>query len=960
MQFQRLSQSKLIALGTCISLSVFACNHKSSSMKSAISAFLICLFISCSTKKDKSNETIWMSTTPAGNQYTKINRDGETILPNGRIITPTGKQITVAPHPFGLVLSPDGKTIITANSGVGPFSISIINDFNSASPIVKQIPETLNPEKGLLEATFMGLAISPDNKQVYVAGGQQNRIYIFDLKTSKKLGEINCNKSFDGTDYSDGYIGDMILSKDGLRLYAVDQIGFRMMVIDTKSNQVIQNVKTGRYPFGIALSPDEKTVYVANVGMFEYSYIKNLDKENLNKTAAKYPTSSFGSKEMKEGVKNDSIEFAGLGDPNAPESFSVWGIDISKEVPFVVSKVKTGVLVGEEVEGISAVGGSSPNSMVATDRFVFVSNGNNDNISVIDVQQSKVVENIELKLDERLKNLKGVIPFGLAISPDQKRLYIAEAGINAVGVLDVATRKVLGHIPTGWFPSKLKVTPDGKQLIVSNAKGYGSGPNGGVAFDEAHKGQSNYIGALMLGTVSVIDIPADAELEVLTEKVVSNNFSFKEIESAESEDPIPSFPTAKESPIKYIVFISKENRTYDELFGQLKNGEGDSTLAHYAKGVSFTNQNKTMRVENATVMPNHLALADQFTISDNFYVDADVSADGHVWLTNTYPNQWMETHHPAAYGGRRSQREESKAPGKFGMTGAAGAIFPEDYNQHGSMWENLERHGKEFYNFGFGVEFDAGSFADSTFKQGGVRYLVNYPLPGPLYDRTSRKFPTFNMAIPDQFRADVFIQEITERYINPKKELPSLLTLQLLNDHGAGERAAAGFPFNESYMADNDLALGRVVEFLSHTPYWKNMMIVVTEDDAQGGRDHIDAHRSILMVISPYAKKNFNSHQHYSFGSIFKTFWNVLGASYLNQYDFGVNDLNDCFTSKPDFTPFNAVPVDPRIFDPVKALTPLDEKFDWKAFRDSPELDDPEDMKENAKRKDDGRTKVNH
>ncbi|MCE2894828.1 MAG: hypothetical protein LW721_10325 [Flammeovirgaceae bacterium] len=916
---------------------------------------------SCSTKEKGSPEKVWMSSAPAGDRYTNIDRSGETILPNGRIITPTGRQVTVAPHPFGLTLSPDGKTIITANSGVGPFSISIISDYNTASPIVKQIPETLNPEKGLLEATFMGLAISPDGQKVYVAGGQQNRIYVFDLKTNKKLAEINCNKSFDGNDYSDGYIGDLVLSKDGSTLYAVDQIGFRMMVIDTKSNQVIHNVKTGRYPFGIALSPDEKTVYVANVGMFEYSYIKSLDKKRLNETASKFPTSAYGSKEMKEGVKNDSIEFAGLGDPNAPESFSVWGIDVSNEIPAVTSKVKTGVLVGEEIDGISAVGGSSPNSMVANDQFVYVSNGNNDNISVIDAKQNKVVESIELKLDERLGGLKGVIPFGLTITPDQKRLYVAEAGINAVAVIDLDSKKVLGHIPTGWFPSKLKVTPDGKQLIVSNAKGFGSGPNGGKdfkpPFDHPY---ASYIGALMLGTVSIIDIPTDVELKALTEKVVANNFHFKEVASAESENPIPSFPKAKESPIKYIVFISKENRTYDEVFGQLQNGKGDSSLAHYAKDVSFTNKKKTMKVEKATVMPNHLALAEQFTISDNFYVDSDVSADGHVWLTNTYPNQWMETHHPASYGGKRSQREESKAPGKFGMTGAAGAIFPESYNQAGSMWENLERHGKEFYNFGFGVEFDAGGFSDSTFKYGGVRYLANYPLPGPLYNRTSRLFPTFNMAIPDQFRTDIFVKEITEKYINPKKELPSVLTFQLLNDHGAGERAAAGFAFNESYMADNDLALGRVIEFLSHTEYWKNMMIVVTEDDAQGGRDHIDAHRSILMVISPYAKKNFNSHQHFSFGSIFKTFWNVLGTSYLNQYDFGVNDLSDCFTSKPDFTPYNALPVDPRIFDPTKAMSPLDEKFDWKAFRDSPDLDDPEDMKENAKRKDDGRTKVNH
>ncbi len=923
-------------------------------------AFLLCVaFLIGCTSKETPPLKHWVASAPAGAEYTQINREGKTVIPNGRFITPLGKQITVAPHPFGLALSPDGKTIITANSGVGPFSISIITDYNTATPAMKQIPETLNLEKGLLEAVFMGLAISPDNKKVYVAGGQQNKIFVFDLTTNKKLAEIPCNSSFDESDYNDGYIGDLVLNKDGSRLYAVDQIGFRMLVVDTKTNKLIHNVKTGRYPFGIALSPDEKTVYVANVGMFEYSYIKSLDRKNLNETASKFPTSAYDSKEMKEGVKNDSLEFAGLGDPNAPESFSVWGVDVSKEKPEVTSKIKTGVLVGEMVDGISAVGGSSPNSMVATDEFVYVSNGNNDNISVIDVKQSKVISSIELKLDERLGNLKGVIPFGLTLSPDQKRLFVAEAGINAVAVIDVASQKVLGHIPAGWFPSKLKVTPDGRQLIVANAKGFGSGPNGGKnfkpPFDHPY---ADYIGALMLGTVSVMDIPTDNELKSLTENVIANNFSFKEEVASVDKNPIPVFPKEKDSPIKYVVFISKENRTYDDVFGQLQNGEGDSALARYAANVSFSNNKKTMSVENATVMPNHLALAEQFTISDNFYVDADVSADGHVWLTNTYPNQWMETHAPAAYGGKRSQKEESKAPGKFGMTGAAGAIFPESYNEAGSMWEHLERSGIEFYNFGFGVEFDAGGFSDSTFKYGGVRYLVNYPLPGPLYNRTSRLFPTFNMAIPDQFRTDIFIKEINEKYINQNKDLPSVLTLQLLNDHGAGERPKAGFAFNESYMADNDLALGRVVEYLSHLPQWKNMMIVVTEDDAQGGKDHIDAHRSVLMVISPYAKRNFNSHQHYSFGSIFKTFWNVLGTPYLNQYDFGVNSLGDCFTAEPDFTPYNALAVDPRIFDPKVALDPLDEKFDWEALKQSPKLDDPDEIKKALK--DDGRTKVNH
>lgn len=918
---------------------------------------VVCLlligFLACTNDKKEKDPAQWIAAAPADTAYCKIDKDGVTVIPNGRLVSSAGKQITVAPHPFGLTLSPDGKTIITANSGTGPFSISIINNYNGEA-VVKQVPENAKSGQGLLEAVFMGLAVAPDNQTLYVAGGQQNRIYIFDLKSGNKLGEISCNKSFDQTDYSDGYIGDLVLTKDGRYLYAVDQIGFRLIVIDTRQKAVVHNVRTGRYPFGVSLSPDEKSLYVANIGMFEYSYIKSLDKNRLKETALRYPAFAYGSEEMKKGIKNDTLEVSGLGDPNVPESFSVWKVDLTGKAPAVTAKIKTGVLIGDKLDGIAAVGGASPNSIVATNDLVFVSNGNNDNISVIDPKTDTVTATIDLRLDERLGNLKGVIPFGLAISPDQKRLFVAEAGINAVAVISLEDRKVIGHIPTGWFPSKLKVTPDGRQLIVSNAKGYGSGPNGGRDFKPGPEG--TYIGNLMKGTVSVIDIPSDEKLAAMTQTVINNNFRFLQADAGKGI--IPKLPAKGVSPIKHIVFISKENRTYDQVFGQLKNGRGDSTLAVYGRNVSFTNRKGTSRVDNATVMANHLALAERFAISDNFYVDADVSADGHVWLTNTYPNQWMETHHTAAYGGGRELKEESKAPGKFGMTGAAGAIFPEDYNQHGSMWDHLFRNGVEFFNFGFGVEFDRGSFADSTFKFGGVRYLVNYPVPGPLYDRTSRLFPTYNMAIPDQFRTDVFIREIKEKYLDKDKPLPPVLTMQLLNDHGAGERAHAGFPFMESYMADNDLALGRVVEFLSHTPYWKNMLIVVTEDDAQGGNDHIDAHRSILMVISPYSKKNYSSHVHYSFGSIFKTFWNVLGIPHLNQYDFGTTDLGDCFQDEPDFTPYNAVPADARIFDAARALTPLDEKFDWKAVTESPGLDVPDDMK--REREDDGRTRVNH
>ena len=210
------------------------------------------------------------------------------------------------------------------------------------------------------------------------------------------------------------------------------------------------------------------------------------------------------------------------------------------------------------VEGIPAVGGSSPNSLVATSDWVFASNGNNDNITVIDIKTDSIVKEIYLKPDEALKHFRGIIPFGLAVSPDEKQLFVAEPGINAIGVIDLPSFKVAGHIPTGWFPSKLKITPDGKNIVVTNAKGYGSGPNGGKNFKEG--GEGTYIGNLMKGTVSIIEIPSEKDLKKMTAQVIKNNF-FKQKASdllkTRINNPIPLYGGQKESPIKHIVFISK-------------------------------------------------------------------------------------------------------------------------------------------------------------------------------------------------------------------------------------------------------------------------------------------------------------------------------------------------------------------------------------------------------------------
>jgi YVTN family beta-propeller protein len=888
---------------------------------------------------------------PAGEEFVRIDRQGTTVLPNGRLITPRGMTLTVAPHPFGLVLSPDGRTAVTANSGTGPLSITIVHGITDARPRMIQVPPGSQTDRGVLASVYMGLAIAPGNDLVYVAGGQANQVYVFDLRTGARRGGIDCSAGAAGVRYPDGYIGDMVLSRDGKLLYAIDQTNFRLIVIDVEKQSELHSVSVGRYPFGIALSPDGTKAYVANVGMFAYAKVEGIDQSDLAKSALKFPASAYSSREMRDGYTVDNLQVPGLGNPNDFQACSVWTVDLaSRPAPTVVARVKTGSLVGEVIEGVPAVGGSSPNSIAATPQYVFVSNGSNDNISVLESSGRSIIHTISLRAHRHVRNFRGVIPFGLTVSPDGRRLYVAEAGINAVGVVDTRTMQVIGHIPVGWFPAKVQVTPDGSTLVVANAKGFGSGPNGGKNYVASPEG--TYIGSLMKGTVSLIPVPSDSDLREMTLQVVANNYRFVPAASAEFDwrrnNPVPLYPGERESPIKHLVFISKENRTYDEVFGQIEKGKGDPTLARYGRNATFTNRSKTLKVHNATVMPNHLALAGRFAIADNFYVDSDVSADGHRWLVNTYPNEWVETNTAASYGGNREYRSTLKAPGSLGMNGSAGAIYPEDYNEAGSMWDHLARNNLDFFNFGFGVMLEPASY-EASYKDTGIRHLYNFPLPAPMYTRTSRTYPTYNMAIPDQYRVEMFIKEFTDRWGTGRGVLPPVITLILPNDHGAGERPDAGYPFRESYMADNDLALGRIVEFLSRTPYWRSMAIVVTEDDAQNGVDHVDAHRSILMLVSPYARQGYVSHAHFSFGSIFKTFWNILGMPYLNQFDAAASDLADMFARDADTAAYDALPVDRRIFDPQKALDPLDETFSWKAVRQSPVIDDPVEMLRESK-----------
>ena len=864
----------------------------------------------------RSDSIMW---SPAGDRYASIAPEGETILPNGRILSPLGRLFRVRPHPYGLTMSADGRWVVAVSSD-GP-KLSILDVGNPAEPKIGFIPDDSGPGEGVLDAAFMGLAVGPDNRVVYVSGGSDWSVSAFDLETGDRLFHMSCAHEADGVDYTYGYLGDLRLTRDGKTIYAVDQSNFRMLVIDVDKREVRRSIAVGRYPFGIALSPDEKRAYVANVGMFEYAYLRS---ETGVRRKLAFPPFGVPSKEAEAGGIVEGVVVPGLGDMNDVRGMSLWTVDVSKRRrEKVIAKMNTGHLVGEQLEDFPAVGGSSPNSIVVTASRVYVSNGSNDSITVMDAKTGARLEDIDLILHHEVDRLRGLIPFGLALSPDEEILYVAEAGINAIGVVRLSDRRVLGHIPTAWFPSKLSVSPDGAHLYVACAKGLGSGPNAGPGH---RPGDPTGIGALMRGYINVIPLArALRELDALTARVVANNVRFTPIEDdpRKSGFPIPPVPGAWKSPIKHVVYVTKENRTYDEIFGAMPGGRGDAELCRLGRPIDVTNRDGTRTVKDVVLMPNHIALARRFAINDNFYCDSDHSVDGHRWLVGTYPNEFMEA--------RIGESALGNGPGNFAFIGSSGAIYPEDYNEAGSIWEHFGRNNVSFFNFGLGFEFKPQD-EEQSYRYTGIRMSINYPMPQILLENTSRKFATYNMSVPDQFRMDMFEEEYREKWLSGKEPFPGVITIMLPNDHGSAERPEDGYPFWGSFMSDNDLALGRLVELLSHSPWWNEMAIFVTEDDAQGYRDTVDAHRSICMVISPYAKRDYVSHTHSSFGSMLKSMFLIHGIPALNQYDAFSSDLSDMFTHERDNAePYAALPVNIEIFDPQKALDPFDADFNWKA-----------------------------
>jgi YVTN family beta-propeller protein len=570
---------------------------------------------------------------------------------------------------------------------------------------------------------------------------------------------------------------------------------------------------------------------------------------------------------------------------NKKELFiSLWGGD-----KVLVFDVDAKTITGEVAVG------DNPNELLLNKKgtILFVANANDNSVSVIDTKQKKVVEVLNAALYPNAP--QGSASNGLALSEDEKTLYIANADNNCLAVFDVekpgfSTSK--GFIPTGWYPTNVKVI--GKKIFVSNGKGFESyanpyGPNPVRRREEViyQKGDPNkkqevqYIGGLMKGQMSIIDIPSDALLARYSKQVYDNTpyTKDKEVNAAgEAGNPIP-MKVGNPSPIKYVFYIIKENRTYDQVLADVPGGNGDTSLLLFGERIT----------------PNQHKLVKEFVLLDNFYVDGEVSADGHNWSLGANANDYLEKNWVTSYGGR-------------GGTYDAEGTREIANNKMGFIWDFCKRAGISFRTY--------GEFADD--------YKANIPV---LENHFCPYFTSWDESVRDTSRFYQWKREFDS--LLAKNAVPRLNTLRLINDHTEGLRIGRPTPF--AHVADNDWSVGLFVEYLSQSPIWKESVVFIVEDDAQNGPDHVDAHRTTAYVAGGYVKRNYVDHTMYSTSSMLRTIELILGLPPMTQYDAAATPMWKCFSNTPNLTPFISVAANVNLTDKnekVSHWSKLSETFD--------------------------------
>jgi len=488
--------------------------------------------------------------------------------------------------------------------------------------------------------------------------------------------------------------------------------------------------------------------------------------------------------------------------------------------------------------------GPHPSALTLGNGSLFVALAGSNGVARVDLRMGRVTEQLTVALDPRAP--LGSDPNALALSPDGRTLYVAMAGNNAVAVVRVGPRgmRVAGLIPVGWYPTAVAPSPDGRTLYVANGKGGGSGANP----------DGTYIGNVITGSVSIVPVPDSATLARYTQRV----YALSPYSNAHLRGGLPDRPTAR-PPIRHVVYVIRENRTYDQVLGDVAAGNGDPALAIF----------------NDSVTPNAHAIARRWVLFDNFYVDGEVSADGHEWSTRAFANDYNEKTWPQIYSDRRDWDVTS---------GEDLANRAQSY-----LWDAATRKGLWVVNFGEMTTDEADTVRTNISGLKGI---------------TANRYPGFVMSIPDTVRAALFADSIAswER----QGRFPDLVILYLPRDHTLGRRADEPTP--RAMVADNDLAVGRVVERLSRSSFWNSLALFALEDDAQNGPDHVDAHRSVLLVASPYARRGVVDSTFYTTSSVLRTIGALLGLPPLSQYDAGATPLWPAFGTRRDAAPFAALP----------------------------------------------------
>ncbi len=827
-------------------------------------------------------------------------------LPNGRVITPEGTWIPTAPYPFAIAVRPDGNQLLVPSVGF-PFALNVIEHPGSPMQTTRRMPARKPNDPEIQVHT--GVVYSPDSQWAYVATGDTGAVDVYSASTWQRAARISLNGNSGPQRYGESYAAAMAIDGSGQRLYVIDQGNWRIVVLDVLNRRILTSYPTGVDPIALALSPDGARLYVANAGLFEYRLLPKVNREDVPDTGLRFAPFGYPSGAARKGIRVQGRKVPGLGSENSGRGSSLWTYQLEAGPMGSLPKkrkhqgqglptiLRLGPKIEESLNGV--VGGAAPSAVVADGSHVFVALAHQDSVAVVSTDGKQMVGEIPLRVfpfaeyhDTAGRPLRGVMPSGLSLGPG--RLYVTEAGLNALAVVDTKTNTVVQQRPVGWNPSAVALAADGRSLYVVNTKGKGTGPNAGKGFDSEASG--SYIGDLAFGSVSVL--PTDGP--DATQQVVRDNEA-----GLTAGGSLPR--------LQHVFLIVRENRTYDEVLGDLKGGNGVPSLARYGLQ-GWTEEKPELR--GLQVTPNLHALAGQFATSDNFYADSDVSCDGHRWIFGMAPTPWMNMAWTSNYGGRRTTSAYSTAPGRRAMFGGSDSPMPEDEPQFGSLWEHVAGAKLPILNYGEGLEIEGSDERDGALPE-GQRNLLNAPLPKPVFESSDRQFPTFNLGIPDQLRFEEFRRDFSKRLA--QKKVPALVVIRLPNDHIAEVRPGDGYPYRASFVADNDLALGKIVQFLSQSNIWQDSAVFVTEDDAQGGRDHVDAHRTLLLVASPWAKPGYISHRHASFVAIQKTIYGLLGLGPLNLEDALAPDLSDMFRSTPRTELYAARPSDLRVFDPARA-----------------------------------------